>query len=300
MAGAYNFDLFTRSSNATGNIWTEVSVNSTSATAGLNGTLNLTTLPGTTSFSQFIIMRDIPYSGLPDVAITTPDIPNPHPPGGGSTSLLIYTNRQAIVLPVLNVNSLNSLGAPEAGQMAFLTDSTSLIYYNGSQWILLASEPILQEDAATAPPEYFTVSMPTSTLNPAYMLNLGQGLLKLPTFTTGDIVNINQPAPGMMIYDVTTNMPRLYNGSNWQPLMGIPTSLIVSGSASPPVPGFAVNQNFKHPASVLEISSSGNKAFHLPVTRPEDIFSPVAGLICFNPDILGLMLYDGVRWRVLK
>jgi hypothetical protein len=169
----YNFDLFTRASNAIGNVWTEVAANSTTATAGLNGILNLTTLPGTTEFSQFIIMRDIPYSGLPSVAITTPAEPHPHPPGGGSTSLLIYTSRQAIVLPVLNVSSLNSLGTPEAGQIAFLTDSTSLIYYNGSQWIQLASEPILQEDAATAPLN-ITVSMPTSTLNPAYMLNLAR------------------------------------------------------------------------------------------------------------------------------
>ena len=300
MAATYNFDLFKRTSNATGNVWTEVSVNSTSATAGLNGILNLTALPGTTSFSQFIFMRDFPSSGFPDVAITTSAEPNPHPPGGASASLLINTNRQAIVLPVLNVSSLNSLGTPVAGQMAFLTDSTTLIYFNGNKWIQLASEPILQEDAATAPPEYVTVSMPTATVNPAYMLNLGQGLLKLPTFTTNDIVTINQLAPGMLIYDVTTNMPRLYNGSNWQPLTGKQTALTVSGSSQPPVPGFAINQNFKHPASVLEISSIGNKAFLLPVAKPENIYSPVAGLICFNPDILGLMLYDGVRWRVMK
>jgi hypothetical protein len=94
-------------------------------------------------------------------------------------------------------------------------------------------------------------------------------------------------------------MPRLYNGSV-APLAGIQTALTVSGSSQPPVPGFAINQTFKHPASVLEISSAGNKAFLLPIARPENIYSPVAGLICFNPDIQALMLYDGVRWRIMK
>jgi len=51
---------------------------------------------------------------------------------------------------------------------------------------------------------------------------------------------------------------------------------------------------------VLDINPSGGKAFQLPKVDPDQIYNPVIGLICFNPLNNKLMLFDGLRWNVIK
>jgi hypothetical protein len=132
------------------------------------------------------------------------------------------------------------------------------------------------------------------------MLSLGPGFLKLPIFSSVNIPTINDPAEGMIIYDTTVGKLRFFNGSQWQALSGVVTSLPVSGLNPESVAGFAVNQNFKHPSSVLEFGSVDGKAFQLPVARPQDIYEPVAGLLIYNSEQNAMMLYDGMKWNVLK
>ena len=50
----------------------------------------------------------------------------------------------------------------------------------------------------------------------------------------------------------------------------------------------------------MDINPTGGKAFLLPILDPDQIYTPVTGLICFNPTNNKLMLFDGLNWNVLR
>jgi hypothetical protein len=160
--------------------------------------------------------------------------------------------------------------------------------------------PVLQESASTVPPGHATVMIPEGDAAPAYMLGLTDGLVKLPVFSSAEILNLDQPAKGMLIYDSTIGQLRVFNGSEWQALTSAAINLSVSMSAPAEVVGMAVNQDFKHPSSVLEISAGGGKALRLPEVRPVNIYQPVAGVLIFHPETRRLMIYDGSRWNIIQ
>ena len=300
MSSSFQYDLLTRGSNASQDAWSQVTANSTSPVAGISGILDIAGLSNTTSFSQFIIGRDAPSLAGVDVAITINAIPNPMVSGGESISLLINSNRQGLLLPVHTTTSLNNLGSPEAGQFAFLSDSNALVFFNSTEWMRIHHVPVLQESAISVPPGHATVMIPEGEAAPAYMLGLTDGLVKLPAFTSEDIITLDQPAKGMLIYDSTAGKLRVFNGSEWQALTGTAINLNVSMSAPAEVAGMAVNQDFKHPSSVLELSAAGGKALRLPEVRPVNIYQPVAGVLIFHPETRRLMIYDGSRWNIVQ
>lgn len=297
MASTINFDLFRRSSNATGPLWKEIPANSVVASPGILANINMSGLTSLTSFSQFIVVRNEVPVGTPDVAITLPSQPNTEVTGGNSTSLLINSTNQGIRLPVLNVSTLHSLGTPVAGQMAFLTDSLALICFNGSQWIRITDRPLLQTNQPIDPGTAGTVSMPGGASSDAYLLQLGNGFLRLPSYSSSTILEIDDPAGGMLVYDNSSGRPRIFNGSEWQSCQGVTTSLPVSFNPPAVVAGMAVNQSTKHAASVLELNASEGKTLKLPVADHTIIYNPVAGVVCYDPALRSLLLFDGMRWN---
>jgi hypothetical protein len=245
------------------------------------------------------MMRDTVQTGIADVIITTPDDPNPVVPGGESISLLIHSDHQAMQLPVLNAAALNALGTPVAGQLAFLSDSAAIVYFNGSQWKKIRHVPVLQYTATSAPSPLGSLTMPQGPAAPSSMVSFDDGLIRLPVYTNTQIPNIQNLTPGMLIFDGTANVIRCYNGQDWEALSTSASGLPVSAAPATLVPGLAINQNYKQASSVVDISAAGNKAFVLPIVDPVNIYSPVTGLICFHPGYHRLMVYDGLNWNVL-
>ena len=297
MADQFNFSLYKRSSNDVGPVWEEVSADSYDAVAGLLGTVDGVNVSHLNSFSQFLLMRNEVEEGFADVVITTPAESNPSVPGGESISLLLFSNDQGLKLPVLSGSELQMLGTPVAGQMAFLSNSASLIFYNGSQWLELKGQSILQTDIAEPNQDTVSVSLPGNGGGGSALLNLNNGLLKLPSFSSSQILTIDHPAAGMLVYDNTINKPRYFNGYQWQSFSTQSTTLPVSLNSPTNITGMAVNQHTKHAISVLEFNAADGKAFQLPVVNHEMIFEPAEGLICFHPALKTLMMFDGERWN---
>lgn len=300
MADSLAFSLYARGANAYGPVWISVPVDTLLAAGGVNAVIRAMQITSYKSPGQLLLMRDTVSSGIADVIITTPDEANPVVPGGESISLLVHSDHQAMQMPILSAAELAALGAPTAGQIAFLSDSAALVYYNGTQWRKLRQEPVLQYNATTAPVPLGSLTMPQATAEPSSLVSFEDGLIRLPIFTSSQIPGIEQITPGMLIYDGTANVVRCYNGQEWQSLPAASAGLNVSAAPVVTVPGVAINQNFKHPSSVVDISPSGNKAFVVPKLDPVQIFDPVIGLICFNPNLHRMMIYDGLRWNVLE
>ena len=299
MADDFQFRVYARAANATGPIWLLNPNDSIVPYPGLNTTVKGFNLPSVKSLGQFLIMRDTVTSGTADVIMTTPDQTNLQVEGGESISLLIHSDHQAVQLPLLSGSLLASMGTPTPGQLAFLTDSAAIAYYNGTQWMTLDVQPVLQYEALNPPATYGSVSIPGAAADPSSVVNIGGGLIHLPVFTSAALLDVEFLAPGMLVFDSTTGKIRCYNGNEWQTLSATATTLPVSMAPPLQVPGIAINQNFKHPSSVLDINPSGGKAFQLPVIDPEQIYNPVTGLLCFNPINNKLMLFDGLHWNIL-
>lgn len=300
MAEDFHFNLYTRSSNDFGPVWKQVIPDTTLSFAGVHAVVEFIDLPAITSFSQFLVMRDQVPSGNADIVISNPDNITTTVVGGESISLLMHTEDQGLAMPNIAATTLHAIGSPSMGQFAFLTDSASLIYFNGNAWIKLQHNARLQDQAQIAPSGAVTVSIPQVNSGPSYMLNLANGLVKMPGFSSADISTIHHPAGGMLVFDTTIGKPRFFNGDQWKILSGIATTLPVSADQPIALVGMAVNQDYKHPLSVLELSPLGGKALQLPTVDPQDIFSPVAGLVCYNPSNSSVMLYDGIRWNTLQ
>jgi len=299
MADNFQFKLYARPSNGTGPNWIMLPTDSIVPSPGLNTTIKGMNLLTIKSLGQFLVMRDTVTSGTADVAITSPNQPDLQVEGGESISLLIHSDHQGLQLPVLSGSALTSLGAPVAGQMAFLSDSASVVYYNGTKWMLVNLEPVLQYGNPTPPVDYNSISIPNASSNESSLIILEGGLVHLPVFTLAALLDVELLAPGMMVFESATGKIRCYNGNVWQALSATETNLAISVAPATLVTGVAINQSTKNPSSVLEINAAGGKAFQLPKVDPDQIYNPVTGLICFNPLNNKLMLYDGIRWNVI-
>ena len=299
MADDFQFKLYARSANQSGPAWAQLLNDSIVPYPGLNTTIKGFDLSSVNALGQFLIMRDTVTPGIADVIISTPDQPNPVVEGGESISLLMHSDHQALQLPQVSISMLASFGTPVQGQMVFLTDSASVAYYNGIRWMVLNLEPRLQYTPESAPAINGTVSIPAVAANPSTLLKLDGGMINLPVFTSAALLDVGLLAPGMLVYENTSRTIKCYNGNEWHSLSARATSLPTSNATPPVVPGIAINQNYKHPSSVLDINPSGGKAFQLPKADPDQIYNPVIGLICFNPVNNKLMLFDGLRWNVV-
>ena len=300
MAATLPYTLFKRGSNATGATWSQVTVGTSTPIAGLATRVNMSGITGLTSFSQFLVMRDEVPTGIADVAISLPSNPNPVVTGGESMSMLINSNTQGLRLPVLSLSELAALGTPSTGQMAFVTDSAAMLYFKGNQWLKVNDQPLLQTEIPVNPPNNATLSMAGGASADAYLLALGAGFIKLPGFTSTEILAIEDPAMGMLIYDNTASKMRVFNGNEWQALSSVGTPIPVSASPAEVKPGLAVNQTSKYASSVLELNPMAGKAFQLPVVMFNQIYEPVSGVVCFDPELRRVMLFDGIRWNVIN
>lgn len=300
MSDELGYSLFFRPSNAFGATWTVLVNDSIVAFPGLNAMVKGYEMMNAKNLGQFMIMRDTVTSGIADIAIKTPDEPEPIVQGGQSVSLLVYSAHQALTLPVLTNALLADLGAPVEGQLAFLEDSLSIIYFDGLVWKKLQHEAVLQFPASSPPDTFGTISMTDDGSNVSTILSLGDGLVNFPPFAEEDIVDIGNLTPGMLIYDSTNDVIRCYNGNAWQALSATATTIPVDTNPAMSVSGIAINQDYKNPSSVMDINPSGGKAFLLPKLDPGEIHAPVAGLICFNPINNRLMLFNGQNWNVMK
>lgn len=300
MADELGFDLFFRQVNSFGPAWLQVLNDSIVADAGLEATLKSYGLDYVKNLGQFVIMRDTVGVGEADVIIKMPEDPDPVVSGGESVSLLVYSARQAIKLPVLTTSTLADLGTPVEGQFAFLEDSLAIVYFDGIVWKKLVHEGVLTYPSSEPPVTFGSVSLEGTAANESYLLSLGEGFVNLPSYSAASILDIQDLASGMLVYDSTSSVIRCYNGNGWHPLTSVETALQVEVAPATLVSGIAINQLSKHPSSAMDINPSSGKALLLPKLNPNQIYTPVAGLMCFNPLTNKLMFYDGLTWNILK
>jgi photosystem II stability/assembly factor-like uncharacterized protein/PKD repeat protein len=217
--------------------------------------------------------------------------------GGMSVAFDLSTgSSKGLGLPVLTADELEELASPQAGMLAYHIGEKALCFFNDSTWILVDHDyidilPLTGTDSVVG---FFVDSQATSSA----ILALGGGGLVLPnSMTDNEIVDIDFPPMGLVVYRSQSNEFVLYDGAEWRSLRGVDSGLTVNAnSPSTSHPGIAVGIIDKSPGAVLQISSS-DKGLGVPVANIAMIRSPVEGLLVFDPVQKSLCFFDGVSWQ---
>ena len=126
------------------------------------------------------------------------------------------------------------------------------------------------------------------------------GVIILPSFTSENITQIESPKTGLLVYRSDLRKLSCYDGVDWNPVQ--PTGVALPASTETPVvslPGVLIGEGAKDPNALLEIRNEA-RGLALAIARCQDVLSPQAGLLIFDPDMHNLALFDGVGWKMVR
>ena len=118
----------------------------------------------------------------------------------------------------------------------------------------------------------------------------------IPRISTAMRDVIPSPAAGLLIYNTTTNLLNVYNGSTWYSLeAAFITSTSGTISAGGGVAINAVPGSTPDNSAILDVNNP-TRGILIPRTTPESITSPATGLIIYNTNTNLLSYYNGMSW----
>lgn len=138
----------------------------------------------------------------------------------------------------------------------------------------------------------------------------GSGILDFPTGTTKGIIlpyvtdssTMTSVTPGTLVFDMATSKVK-YNDGFWQELTdepGLSPDNLLTGSDLPDAKVIFGSSTSR--ADGVLVLESTNKALILPHVKDpvNNIKSPVAGMIVFDPDKKLMCVYNGKEWFFWK
>ena len=206
---------------------------------------------------QFIFTRSSFSPDLASVTLSEWSNQSPSVEGGSSSELAIVSDHKGIILPYHNEVTIDSLVGPVQGSLLFDTISNRIHVYDGTNWVKIISKAEFITKENIIPPTPFGLDVNGSVRDSFGLLNFSDagGVIILPPFSKIQILSIDKPSPGMLVYNTDDKVIAGFNGTSWQSFKADITPLVSSGSTLK-IDGFSVGKDVKHQSAVLEISSS--------------------------------------------
>ncbi len=150
----------------------------------------------------------------------------------------------------------------------------------------------------------------------AMELKVNNKAFLLPRLTQAEILALASPATGLLIYDLTNNCLRVYNGSLWNCLLTESLPLPIIKAPQSTTSGSVVSQVVASTSGLL-LSESGtgiinaaaiaevrsNRGVLLPrlkTLQRQAITNPTAGMLIYNTEEGTLEYYDGSNWMKIN
>lgn len=146
----------------------------------------------------------------------------------------------------------------------------------------------------------------------AMELKVNNKAFLLPRLTHAEILAMASPATGLLIYDLTNNCVRVYNGSMWNCLLTESLPLPIIKTPQSTASGSAVSQVIANTSGLLLSESGtgvinsaaiaevrGNRGVLLPrlkTLQRQAITNPTEGMVIYNTEEETLEYYDGSNW----
>jgi PKD repeat protein len=219
--------------------------------------------------------------------------------GGESVAFDLSTGSgKGLGLPVLTADQFEALPSPQKGMLAYHRGEKALCFFNDSVWMIVEHSYIDLVPLVGAN-ELIGVAVDSQWSSSA-ILSLGGGGLVLPNaIPDSDLIDIDYPPTGLLIYRLSTNEIEMYDGAAWRSMTTQVSGMTVNANApSISYPGIAVGTVDKSPGAVLEISAS-KRGLGVPVVEIATIASPIEGLCVFDPIRGALCFFDGQSWQLV-
>jgi len=301
MASSSSPELHTRSQNEGADPWQSQSFGTSMITTGIQGQIHLLGLGSESKYSQYAITRSNFDPAQANVTVTTNGSTDLTLTGGESAELAIISTAQALTLPNLSAAQLSALGVPAAGCIAYLTDYSSLIYYDGANWQKVIAKGNL-EQFSTSPMTAASLTFGSNEAGASgYNMADCEGFVQLPVYSDSDLVQLATPVSGMLIYNSTVSAVQAFTGSHWATCSAEAlTSIPVSTDSPAKVEGVAIGQSGKTANAALQISNSNYRTLILPAADYRSVHEPLAGSLLYDPTSGQIMLYNGDLWGGIR
>lgn len=214
-------------------------------------------------------------------------------------------NNKGLLLPRLTTAQRDAILNPERSLMIFNTTTGRLNQTDGGTWYNMLSNPIAAVNTAGTNAGA-GVAIATVNIAPHHSaileVNSNRGGLLIPRLDQFQITAIANPLAGFIVYDVSNNLLKYYNGTSWEWLCGVPDGNPSGSVVNNTNVGINDNNLAPDPSAILDVAST-SKALLLPrLTNAERdaIKSPAAGLVIYNKTTNYINYYDGLgMWQEL-
>ena len=219
-----------------------------------------------------------------------------------SAMLDVKSTTHGVLIPRLSSASRNLVQSPATGLIIYNTTANRFDYFNGSHWDQV--EVVYTSSSAGTLSVGGGVAINTSSTivaDNSAMLDVNdpsRGIL-VPRTTPGLIVS---PAEGLLIYDSSTDLLTVYNGTRWVSLCASSTG-IAGATCSQASVGVAIKTDNTNPhhSAILDVSATDRGVLFPRLSNDQrDALLPGTGLIIFNTKSGFFEFYTGSEWYRLK
>ncbi len=218
-----------------------------------------------------------------------------------SAMLDVSSTNQGILIPRMTAEQRNAIPSPAIGLLIYNKETNRLNYYKSSGWYELSSSLLSTNNGLLNPGGGTAINLDGTMADASAILDVSSTIRGfLPPRTT--TASITSPAQGLIIYDITNNNYKYYNGSEWKTLC---ESIInnTTGTGTLTSEGTAINITgaAADASAMMDVSSS---ALGLLIPRmnsaSRDLIKQTQGLIVYENNTLNSINFsDGTNWYML-
>jgi PKD repeat protein len=298
MQSSYEFFSFSRGVNAHAVPWEEMRQQSLTVTSGMRGNLNFELMEPLNQQRQLFIARSNAPSGTPEILLSAKSIPSSTVSGGQSMALYLEGTHKGIGLPNAEDNYISLLNTPTEGLLSYNADCKCLVFYNGTSWRKVI-HTFRDVDAEVSSTESSNLTLGGQTHQRAIIdLSGNQGFIKWPAMHTSQIIQIEHPVPGMMVYNTELHNFMVFNGSRWAGLVHVPLSISSAGSVENVAQGILAGGGTKDALALMQVNAS-HKTVAMESAQPELIKDAFEGLMIYDKTTGSFMIRTAYGWNTL-
>lgn len=249
---------------------------------------------------RFIFILILCFEGLrllAQISINT----NGNPPDPSSL-LDVQSSNSGILFPRLSTADRNAVPYPVTGLFLYNTSTDHFEYYNGSEWFQLEGSIVSSQTGNLRPGGGISINASVNALpDSSSILDVNDSLrgvqfpLALPDL-------IENPAEGLIIYNMSTDRFNYYNGNAWKEIC-IDSTGVIGGIGRQQRLGVSLGENtaFISSSAILEISSN-DKGILIPRLNQiaREVLLPATGLMIYNLTNHRIEYFNGYAWIQLN
>ena len=215
-----------------------------------------------------------------------------------SAMLDVNATDRGMLIPRISTDARDQIPSPATGLLIYNSITNQFNYFNGSYWHQLTSAFISSTVGTLSMGGGVSIntSANVSPENSAMLdiNNPSRGIL-LPR-TTPDL--IKAPAPGLIIYNTSTNLLCYYDWAQWRSLCAISTGIAGAGGSQASVGmAYKTDNSGPHHSAMMDVSATDKGVLIPRLTNAQrDAILPVTGLVIYNTSANRIEFYNGSAW----